>query len=64
MASSSPLKIGILNIMHDKVDTKKRFDYVLTRAQMSVELKYFYPKDHYQDRPKRNGGSARIGGIC
>ena len=51
MASSSPLKIGILNIMHDKVDTKKRFDYVLTRAQMPVELKYFYPKDHYQGRP-------------
>ena len=40
------VKIGILNIMHDKVDTQKRFRHVLADA----DLTFFYPKTHYQKR--------------
>lgn len=40
------VKIGILNIMHDKVDTQKRFRHVLPHA----DLTFFYPKSHYQNR--------------
>lgn len=40
------VKIGILNIMHDKVDTQKRFRHVLADA----DLTFFYSKTHYQKR--------------
>lgn len=45
------LKIGVLNLMHDKLDTKRRFERVLKNSAQPVELTFFYPKDHYQDRP-------------
>lgn len=45
------LKIGVLNLMHDKLDTRRRFERVLKNSAQPVELTFFYPKDHYQDRP-------------
>ncbi|WP_057895673.1 homoserine O-acetyltransferase/O-succinyltransferase family protein [Liquorilactobacillus oeni] len=45
-----PMNIGILNIMHDKIDTKKRFDSVLKAAKQSLKITYFYPTMHYRGR--------------
>ena len=42
-----PLKIGILNVMHDKAETNARFTKVLTHAGVPVELHFYYPKTHY-----------------
>lgn len=36
--------------MHDKEDTKRRFERVLTREDCRVNLTWFYPVMHYQDR--------------
>ena len=58
MEKQAPIKIGILNIMHDKADTKKRFDQVLTASADNIELHYFYPKDHYKNRPVPDAVSA------
>ena len=44
------LEIGVLNLMHDKEDTKRRFERVLTREDRRVNLTWFYPVMHYQDR--------------
>lgn len=44
------LKIGILNIMHDKEDTKRCFERVLGAAGQAVQITYFYPVMHYQNR--------------
>ncbi|GHV97012.1 homoserine O-succinyltransferase [Lactobacillus nasalidis] len=44
-------KIGILNLMHDKIDTQKRFSYVLGQADPELEISYFYPRSHYRFRP-------------
>ncbi|GHN35020.1 homoserine O-acetyltransferase/O-succinyltransferase family protein [Lactobacillus delbrueckii] len=44
-------KIGILNLMHDKIDTQKRFSHVLKAAEPRVAISYFYPKSHYLNRP-------------
>ncbi|MFT8669074.1 MAG: homoserine O-succinyltransferase [Liquorilactobacillus hordei] len=44
------LNIGILNVMHDKSDTQKRFDYVLKQQNIPVKVTYFYPTMHYQGR--------------
>ncbi|WP_025087248.1 homoserine O-acetyltransferase/O-succinyltransferase family protein [Ligilactobacillus apodemi] len=44
------LRIGVLNLMHDKLDTKRRFENVLQSDKYQVELTFFYPKDHYQNR--------------
>lgn len=41
------VKIGILNLMHDKIDTQKRFYKVWPNA----ELIFLYPRSHYQNRP-------------
>lgn len=41
------VKIGILNLMHDKLDTQQRFVKVLPNA----DLTFFYPRMHYQNRP-------------
>lgn len=46
-----PIKIGILNLMHDKKDTNDRFTKVLSAPGKPVELKFYYPKSHYQNRP-------------
>lgn len=46
-----PLKIGILNVMHDKEATNRRFNHVLQIAQVPVDLTFYYPRDHYQNRP-------------
>ena len=51
------LKIGVLNLMHDKLDTKRRFERVLQDSAQPVELTFFYPKDHYQD-PSPSSSSA------
>lgn len=45
-----PLKIGILNVMHDKEATNQRFTHVLTENQVPVDLFFYYPKTHYQGR--------------
>lgn len=45
------LKIGILNLMHDKKDTKSRFEKVLQSDKYQVETTFYYPKDHYKSRP-------------
>lgn len=43
-------KIGILNLMHDKLDTQERFSKVLADA----DLTFFYPRMHYLNRPVPN----------
>ena len=44
------IKIGILNLMHDKVDTQKRFTNVFAHTAYPVELTFLYPQTHYRDR--------------
>lgn len=44
------LKIGVLNLMHDKVDTQKRFKKVFAETGIPVKLEFFYPKTKYQNR--------------
>jgi len=46
----SPLKIGILNVMHDKADTKTRLQHVLTHTDIPVDLHFYYPMTHYAGR--------------
>lgn len=41
------VKLGVLNLMHDKLDTQQRFAHVLPDA----DLTFFYPRMHYQNRP-------------
>lgn len=48
---TSTLKIGILNIMHDKLRTRQRFEEIFAQAPFDVDLHFFYPKMHYQNRP-------------
>lgn len=50
MATNS-LRIGILNLMHDKVDTQQRFERVLTSDNFNVDVTFLYPQTHYQKRP-------------
>lgn len=45
-------KIGILNLMHDKIDTQKRFSHVIKEASPETEITYFYPQSHYLNRPR------------
>lgn len=45
------LRIGVLNLMHDKVDTQERFAKVLQNGPYQVELEFFYPRSHYTGRP-------------
>lgn len=45
------LRIGILNLMHDKLDTRARFLRVLEGQGINVEVTFYYPKDHYKERP-------------
>lgn len=44
------LKIGILNIMHDKSRTRQRFEKIFDQASFNVDLHFFYPRMHYQNR--------------
>lgn len=44
-----PLKIGILNLMHDKPETNARFTKVLTHSGQPVDLRFYYPQTHYPD---------------
>lgn len=39
--------IGILNLMHDKLDTQSRFMKVLPNANLT----FLYPRMHYQNKP-------------
>ncbi|MBB1122476.1 homoserine O-acetyltransferase/O-succinyltransferase family protein [Limosilactobacillus albertensis] len=48
---AAPLKIGILNLMHDKEDTQQRFTKVLSAGSYRVNIQYFYPQNHYTSRP-------------
>lgn len=45
------LKIGILNLMHDKAATQQRFSSIFKALDPTVELTFFYPVDHYRNRP-------------
>ena len=45
--TADPLRIGILNLMHDKVDTQLRFTKVLSEGPYNVDVQYFYPQTHY-----------------
>ena len=45
--TATPLRIGILNLMHDKVDTQLRFTKVLSEGPYNVDVQYFYPQMHY-----------------
>lgn len=45
------LKIGILNLMHDKLDTQLRYQKIFNSIRNNVELKFFYPKMHYLNHP-------------
>ena len=38
------LKIGVLNLMHDKLDTKRRFERILKNSAQPVELTFFILK--------------------
>lgn len=44
------LRIGVLNLMHDKLDTRTRFLRVLEGQEANVEVTFYYPKDHYKGR--------------
>ena len=45
------LRIGVLNLMHDKEATRRRFTRVLEQPGLPVELTFFYPVTHYTGRP-------------
>ena len=45
-----PLRIGILNLMHDRAATRARFEYVLQQANVAVQTEFFYPVSHYRQR--------------
>lgn len=45
------MKIGIVNLMHDKVATQARFTKRLQQWQPDIKITYFYPVDHYRNRP-------------
>lgn len=47
----SRLRIGILNIMHDKADTRKRYEQIFANLPIRTQLTFFYPRMHYLDRP-------------
>lgn len=49
--ATAPLQIGILNLMHDKEDTQRRFRRVLRQTGWPVQLTFLYPRSHYQNRP-------------
>lgn len=42
------LKVGVLNLMHDKEDTQKRFQKIFNQLPVEVELEFFYPKTKYE----------------
>ena len=52
--TATPLRIGILNLMHDKVDTQLRFTKVLSEGPYNTDVQYFYPQMHYISRPVPN----------
>lgn len=49
--ATQPLQIGILNLMHDKLDTQRRFQRVLSQSKHNVNITFFYPRTHYFNRP-------------
>lgn len=59
-AMSTTLNIGILNLMHDKVDTQKRFSHVLTQTDLPVAITYFYPVTHYRGRVGTQNSGANF----
>lgn len=48
---SPQLHIGVLNLMHDKADTQRRFVKVLRQPGFNVTVTFLYPRTHYRDRP-------------
>lgn len=49
--SKTRLKIGILNLMHDKEDTQNRYQKIFNSIRDDISLSFYYPKMHYQNRP-------------
>lgn len=49
--SNQQLKIGILNLMHDKKDTQNRYHKIFSSINQNITLQFFYPKMHYLNRP-------------
>lgn len=49
--NTQALKIGILNVMHDKADTQRRYQQIFDKMSMPIEITFFYPKTHYRNRP-------------
>lgn len=45
------MRIGIVNLMHDKIATQNRFAQRLQQWDLTLKLTYFYPVDHYLNRP-------------
>lgn len=48
------IRVGVLNLMHDKVDTQQRFTRVLTHTDYQLALTFFYPLTHYRGRAVPN----------
>lgn len=61
MLSDSEIKIGILNIMHNKVETKNNFENVFNNYNLNPNLIYYYPTSKYanQSVPKEVREHAR-----
>ncbi|KRM96778.1 Homoserine O-succinyltransferase [Liquorilactobacillus aquaticus DSM 21051] len=50
MKKQERVKIGILNLMHNKEESQKQFAKVLTNKNMPVDLTFYYPVTHYEKR--------------
>ncbi|GAJ26423.1 homoserine O-succinyltransferase [Liquorilactobacillus sucicola DSM 21376 = JCM 15457] len=51
MKKQEKVKIGILNLMHNKKESQQQFAKVLTDGAEPVELTFYYPATHYNERP-------------
>lgn len=49
--NNKSLNVGVLNLMHDKADTQRRFVTVLNAGKYDVNVQFFYPRTHYLKRP-------------
>ncbi|MCF6515308.1 homoserine O-succinyltransferase [Lactobacillus sp. S2-2] len=50
MNNSKLIKIGILNLMHDKLSSKNNFDSTLKNSSANIEITYFYPITKYTNQ--------------
>ncbi|WP_311406556.1 homoserine O-acetyltransferase/O-succinyltransferase family protein [Liquorilactobacillus uvarum] len=51
MKKQEKVKIGILNLMHNKEESQQQFAKVLSNKAMPIELTFYYPATHYKKRP-------------